>query len=34
MTRNYSPEKTINGTFGELWVDDFTLQKSQDLKQR
>ena len=30
----YSPEKTINGTFGELWIDDYYLAEVTALEAK
>ena len=30
----YAPEKTINGTFGELWVDDYYLAEVTALEAK
>lgn len=30
----YSPEKTINGTFGELWIDDYYLAEVTGLEAK
>lgn len=31
---SYAPEKTINGTFGELWVDDYYLSEVTGLEAK
>lgn len=30
----YAPEKTINGTFGELWIDDYYLAEVTGLEAK
>ena len=30
----YSPEKTVNGTFGELWIDDYYLAEVTGLEAK
>jgi hypothetical protein len=31
---SYAPEKTINGTFGELWIDDYYLAEVTGLEAK
>lgn len=31
---NYNPEKTINGTFGSLWIDDYFLAEVTGLEAK
>lgn len=34
MSMNYDPEKTINGTYGSLWIDDYFLAETTGLEAK
>ena len=34
QTTKHSPERTINGTFGELWIDDYYMAEVTGLEAK